>query len=65
MVGDRQKGREHGSNVIFSPHQKKEIYKRILSQLDKNRFDQENIFGDGSAGINITKKLSEINFTLK
>ena len=65
MVGDRQKDREHGSNVIFSPHQKKEIYKRILSQLDKNRFDQENIFGDGSAGINITKKLSEINFTLK
>lgn len=60
LIGDRQKNREVGSNVVFSGYDRHEIKKLIVQQLSKKKFPCDTRFGDGNAGENICKKLIEI-----
>lgn len=64
IVGDRQRGREHGKNVVFASYDRYELKEKINSQLNEKR-GQDRIFGVGNAGEIIGKKLVELNlFTI-
>ena len=65
IIGDRQVGREHGENVIFSDYNSEEIVKKIYKQFEQNRYKSDKLFGDGLAGKNIANKISEIELTQK
>ena len=56
IVGDRQKGRESGENIIISFYDRNEIEKKVIDQMDKD-IKGESIFGKGNAGIQIADKL--------
>src|SRR3989344_1748125 len=49
-VGSRQEGRERGGNVVDAPYNKEEIQRAIEAQVRHGRFEAEKIYGDGTAG---------------
>lgn len=55
-VGNRQDGREHGENIIYSPHDSLAIQAAIASQVKHGKYQPSNLFGDGTAG----KKMANI-----
>ena len=57
-VGSRQAGRERGENVIDVAHDRGEILEGMKSALNHGRFSSRHIYGDGTAGIKIAKKLA-------
>ncbi len=63
LVGDRQKDREHGENIVFSEYNTKEIVKKIKSIIKVGYFKQDKLFGDGSAGEKIADKIYQLNFS--
>tara|TARA_Y100000590_G_scaffold97284_1_gene110624 strand:+ start:1123 stop:2274 length:1152 start_codon:yes stop_codon:yes gene_type:complete len=64
-IGTRQKGREHGKNIIFSDYNSKNISRAIRKQLLKKKYKKENIFGNGNSGEKIAKILSKINIKVQ
>ena len=60
IVGDRQKGREHGPNVVFSDYDQESIVTKVKYQINKNRYKKSNLFGEGKAGILIADQISKI-----
>ena len=48
-IGDRQKPREHGNNVVFSKFNIKDLNKKINMQIKKKNLKPNNLFGDGFA----------------
>lgn len=64
-IGDRQSGRDRGSNVIDVNYDKAEINKAIKKQMKNGRYPSENIYGDGKAGNCIAKILSEIELKIE
>ncbi len=65
IVGDRQEGREHGQNVIFTDYDRAKIQAAIETQLQNGKYKSEKIFGKGDAGLRIAQKLSEVNILNK
>lgn len=65
IVGDRQEGREHGENIIYSDYNDEEIFEKMITQIQHGRYPPSQIFGDGSAGKKIAEKLSVIEFQRK
>ena len=63
LVGDRQLGREHGENVVFSDYDTKEIIKKINYLINNGKYEANFLFGDGSAGNKIAEELSKIDLT--
>lgn len=63
IVGDRQKGREHGKNVVFADYNREEIAKRIHEQNEHGRYESDHRFGDGCAGKRIAQELVTIRLT--
>lgn len=61
IVGDRQEGREHGRNVVYSGYDRNEISYQLDKQIIHGRYDSEDMFGDGNAG----KKIAEYLFETK
>nr|WP_321226779.1 UDP-N-acetylglucosamine 2-epimerase [uncultured Psychroserpens sp.] len=64
-IGERQRDRLHGDNVIFVDNNKEEIKSAIDKCLNDQDFRQkackkENLYGDGHASDKIVKILSEI-----
>ncbi|MBX9853399.1 MAG: UDP-N-acetylglucosamine 2-epimerase (hydrolyzing) [Cytophagaceae bacterium] len=59
-LGDRQKGREAGDNVIHCSVNKKEIMKIMSMVSKKNRYERKNIYGDGKTADKIIKILKAI-----
>jgi UDP-hydrolysing UDP-N-acetyl-D-glucosamine 2-epimerase len=57
-IGDRQLGRERGSNVIDVPCQAAEIEQAARKQLAHGRYEGEQIYGDGKAGERIADLLA-------
>ncbi len=65
IVGDRQEGREHGNNIVFSDYDKNDICSKIEGQLNSGINHKENLFGEGTAGGLIADKLSVIDLDIK
>lgn len=58
-VGERQKGREHGNNVMFSSF----CYSDLMSSMNNMRkaaFVPDDMYGDGNAGFKIANQLEDI-----
>ena len=64
LVGDRQEGREHGSNIVFSDYDKNDIRSKIESQLESTINHEDSLFGQGTAGKLIAAKLAVINLNV-
>ena len=64
LVGDRQKGREHGSNVSFADYEKTDILDKVRKKLNEGRIKGEQIFGAGNAGVLIADKLAELDLNI-
>ena len=57
--------REVGKNVIFSNYNQNIIIKKIRLQINKRKFKNEKIYGDGTAGRKIVKIFENIKLELK
>ena len=63
-IGNRQNKREQGKNVINTKYNSTEIFKSILRQINRKRYPQNKIFGDGKAGKKISDILSKIKLDI-
>ena len=64
IIGDRQIGREHGKNIMFSNYDRNEILSKVNEQLKKGFFPKSLLFGNGDAGLKISKKLETIKLKI-
>ncbi len=60
LVGDRQRNREHGVNVMFSDYEQTSIRDALRQQLVQARYPTDTLFGLGDAGQKIADQLSRI-----
>ncbi len=60
VVGDRQRGRERGENVIETGFEQTEIAVAIKRQLNHGKYPSSTMFGDGTASVRITDILATI-----
>lgn len=58
-IGDRQKGRSHGPNVIHSRIKKHEILDKISTVETLPKLDRNNIYGNGTATEKIVRLIKE------
>lgn len=61
LVGDRQKNRERGLNVVEVPALQQEIELAIRTQLKKGRYEKDMKFGAGNTGAAIASIIGELN----
>ena len=64
IVGDRQAGREHGENVTFADHSRKDIQEKVLAQIANGRYPSDYRFGDAKAGERIAKHLETVDLNI-
>jgi UDP-hydrolysing UDP-N-acetyl-D-glucosamine 2-epimerase len=62
-IGDRQSGRERGSNVIDVDYNRKEIVAAARHHLSHGRVKQDFIYGDGKSGQRIANLLATVPLT--
>ncbi len=61
LVGDRQKGREHGINVIHADYDANDIRDKVLGQLEHGCYEHDALFGNGDTGIKIANELARVD----
>jgi GDP/UDP-N,N'-diacetylbacillosamine 2-epimerase (hydrolysing) len=59
-VGDRQKLREHGANVVHAPPEQGAILAALRAQLAHGKWPCENPWGDGRSAQRIAKLLATL-----
>jgi UDP-hydrolysing UDP-N-acetyl-D-glucosamine 2-epimerase len=59
-IGNRQEGRERGSNVIDVDYSKKQIMKAVITWLNKDRPKQSFVYGNGEAGKSMADVLATV-----
>lgn len=64
-IGNRQKGRLRGKNVLDVNYNKRDIISAIEKQLQNGKYPKEEIYGDGCAGQNIAELLSTIDLSIE
>ncbi|MFX1391957.1 MAG: UDP-N-acetylglucosamine 2-epimerase [Promethearchaeota archaeon] len=64
-IGTRQVDRARGANVIDVDYDSKQIKKAIEKQIIHGKYERENLYGDGNAGIKIVKVLETIEVKLQ
>jgi len=57
-IGNRQRGRDRGRNVVQVAHQRMQIEHAILKQINHGRFAPDRLYGDGTAGQQVAAVLS-------
>jgi UDP-hydrolysing UDP-N-acetyl-D-glucosamine 2-epimerase len=57
LVGERQRGREHGENLIAAPPLSSEIVKAVRQQLKHGRYAPSTLYGNGTASNQIVERL--------
>ncbi|MBU2529929.1 MAG: UDP-N-acetylglucosamine 2-epimerase (hydrolyzing) [Elusimicrobia bacterium] len=60
-IGTRQQDRERGKNVLDAPYDRDMIYRAIIKQINRGRYEQEFLFGDGSSGKRMADILTSID----
>lgn len=64
-VGNRQKGRLRGKNVLDVNYNKQDIISAVEKQLQNGKYPKDEIYGDGYAGRNIAEIISTINLSIE
>ena len=64
-IGDRQAGRERGSNVLNVPHDRLAIAEAVQRQIANGRYPTEHIYGDGRSGERIAEVLATCPLTIE
>ena len=64
-IGTRQHGREHGPNVKHAGYDREEIRTAIETQLAHGRYEPNKMFGDGTAGQQISDILATADITIQ
>ncbi len=64
-IGNRQRGREHGPNVIHAPYDRHAIAEAVTAQVEHGRYEPDFIYGDGKAGGRIAALLAEVPLTFE
>jgi UDP-N-acetylglucosamine 2-epimerase len=64
IVGDRQVGREHGSNVVFAGYDRSDISEKVQTQVEHGSYPSEQVFGDGKAGEKIARHLEAVDLNV-
>jgi len=64
VVGDRQAGREHGPNVVFSGYDRAEIRQKVLEQMAHGPYPCSGLFGRGDAGRRIAAHLATVRLDI-
>jgi len=64
-IGDRQKRRLRGENVIDVDYNSLEIAHSIKHQIKNGKYLKNTIYGDGNAGKSIAELLSTLEFTIE
>ena len=62
-IGNRQKHREKGKNVIDVGYDSEEIIKAVKTQIKKKRYKRETIYGKGNSSNLISKYLIRLPLT--
>ena len=57
IIGDRQRAREHGRNVVYADYSRQDIREKVLAQVKHGPYESEQIFGEGAAGKKIAAHL--------
>jgi UDP-hydrolysing UDP-N-acetyl-D-glucosamine 2-epimerase len=60
LVGDRQAGRETGSNAVSVPVEHQAIIDAVNLQDDHGTYEPDRLYGDGLAGVRIAETLSQV-----
>jgi len=64
-IGSRQDGRERATNVLDVGYDHKEIKEAILRQLEHGPYERNYLYGDGKAGLKISKIMKDFEFKLQ
>lgn len=64
IVGNRQEGREHGSNVIHVGYDSQKIRDAVAAQIKHGKYPSETIFGKGIAGKLIADYLADVKLEI-
>ena len=59
-VGIRQRGRERGRNVLDVGNRRREIAEAIALQAANERYESDQLYGDGEAGQRIADLLATV-----
>ncbi len=62
IVGDRQRNREHGRNVVFCDYDIQQLEQCIKQQMAIKRFEPDYLFGVGCAGEEMAKLIADLEF---
>ncbi len=60
LVGNRQKGREYGENLICVKPQTQQILQGIQTQLSNGKYPASKLYGDGAASVKIVDVLGSL-----
>jgi UDP-N-acetylglucosamine 2-epimerase len=58
-IGSRQAGRDRGHNVIDVGYDRDEITRAIETHARNGRYPQDELYGNGSAGVHIAQSLTD------
>ncbi len=64
-IGNRQRNRERGRNVIDVDYNRKEITEGIKNQIKNGRYPSDNIYGDGHANERIASILARCELRIQ
>ena len=64
-IGNRQRGRECGENVIHVPYNVQAIRQAVAQQIQHGRYPPSQLFGDGTAGKKIARILSQVDINIE
>nr|WP_319375687.1 UDP-N-acetylglucosamine 2-epimerase [uncultured Methanoregula sp.] len=65
IVGNRQEGREHSNNIVYSDYSERDIALKVDMQIKNGKYSRSTIFGDGTAGKRIAHILAEIPLSIQ
>ncbi|MBM3506254.1 MAG: UDP-N-acetylglucosamine 2-epimerase (hydrolyzing) [Alphaproteobacteria bacterium] len=64
-IGTRQQGREHGANVMFTPHDAAQIAAAVRRQIAHGRYPRSTMYGVGDSGKKIADILASSSFRIQ
>lgn len=62
VVGDRQQGREHGTNAVFADYDAADIEAKVRAQIAHGRYPADHRYGRGDAGARIAQELATLDY---